>query len=104
MPRLLFSTNSSWNLLKVDPVDLKIGDLIFVKKITLSQRVSHVGMYLGGNKIFHSTSLKGTCIIQSLEEFFNNYEQTLNGRRMLRYIDSRNIPERERHKGAYIED
>lgn len=50
---------------RVDPQDLKPGDLVFYN--TLRRGFSHVGIYLGDNKFIHSPSAGGKVRIESMD-------------------------------------
>ena len=59
-----FSQVSSWE--KITSINkLKRGDLIFFKSDS-SDRVSHVGIYLGGNKMIDASSSEGEVVKRSL--------------------------------------
>lgn len=59
-----FSQVSSWE--KITSISsLKRGDLIFFKSDS-SDRVSHVGIYLGGNKMIDASSSEGEVVKRSL--------------------------------------
>lgn len=49
---------------KVDTHELSSGDLVFFK--TVKNAVSHVGIYLGGNKFIHSPSAGGEVRVESM--------------------------------------
>lgn len=50
---------------KVDPKDLRPGDLVFYN--TLRRGFSHVGIYLGDNKFVHAPSAGGEVRIESMD-------------------------------------
>lgn len=51
--------------------DLKIGDMVFFK--IQHKRVSHVGVYIGNNKIAHSTVQSGVIISDLNEPYYKKY-------------------------------
>jgi cell wall-associated NlpC family hydrolase len=67
---------------KVAEDELKLGDLVFFD--TKGEgRVTHVGLYLGGNLMVHASSSKGVIIVL----FSNRYFQSryTGARRVVRY-------------------
>lgn len=62
------------NTTKVKKEDLQIGDLVFFN--IRGNRISHVGLYIGNNKIVHST-VKSGVIISDLDEKY--YKQHYSG-------------------------
>jgi len=56
---------------KVDPEEMKEGDLIFfsIKK----RRISHIGVYLSNNKFVHSSTSKGVIISDLNEPYYKRY-------------------------------
>lgn len=67
MPRLL--SKSGWSLLIIDPGDLRIGDLIFLKEKTITRLVSHLALAISPNQIFHFK--RGGAAIESAEKKFS---------------------------------
>lgn len=55
----------------LDRTELKEGDLVFFK--IHSHSISHMGIYLGGNKFVHSASSKGVMISSLDEPYFSRY-------------------------------
>jgi len=54
---------------KVDRSELKPGDIVFFTNTGGSNYITHVGLYIGGNKFIHSSSpSSGGVIISSLSE------------------------------------
>ena len=51
---------------KIEKDDLQAGDLLFFKR---RSKVSHVGIYIGGNRMIHASSKKGV-IIQDLTDYY----------------------------------
>lgn len=105
MPRRLLLL-SEWNLLCIDRKDAECGDVIFVKNRDNERLISHVGIILGADRVFHCCSKIGKASIQSDKEFFTEYHQQMKinngispGIQMVRNIDQRNIPLREAQKG-----
>jgi cell wall-associated NlpC family hydrolase len=62
---------------KVDPNDLKPGDLVFYN--TLKRGFSHVGIYLGDNKFIHSPAAGGQVRIESMDIAY--WKKRFNGAR-----------------------
>ncbi|MBE6319173.1 MAG: NlpC/P60 family protein [Bacteroidales bacterium] len=58
---------------KIDKDELRKGDLVFFVTGKNKKRVSHVGLYIGGDDFIHSSSSKGV-IISSLNQ--NYYKRT----------------------------
>ncbi len=103
MPRQLV-TFSQWKILKIDMNDAKCGDILFVRNKKNEKLLSHIAVVIEVNKIFHCCPTFGTAVIQSRDDFFALYEQKLNFKQMLRYIDPRNKKLREDQKGSFISD
>jgi cell wall-associated NlpC family hydrolase len=101
MPRALVAY-SEWKFLKINIKDAKTGDVLFVKNKKNEKLLSHIAIMIEADKIFHCSHLFGTAIIQSKEDFFALYEQKLNFKKMVSYIDSRNKKLREEQKGIFI--
>lgn len=55
---------------KISTSELKCGDLVFFKK---NDKISHVGIYIGGNEIIHSASGKGVV----RQSFSDTYLQSI---------------------------
>lgn len=100
MPRRLLSY-SEWRLLKIDAKDMQCGDLLFVKKKKNVKLLSHVALVVASDRIFHCCQSLGTAVVQSTEDFFCLYEQQLNFRKMVRYVDPRNKKLREEQKSGF---
>lgn len=103
MPRQLASY-SAWRPLNIKREDARCGDLFFVQKQGKERLVTHVAMFLDSNTLFHSNFDAQTAVIENLEEFQKRYQQILNFRRAVRYIDSRNKEERVKEKGCFIQN
>lgn len=101
MPRRMLSY-SEWRAVKIDIKDARCGDLLFVKNKEREKLVSHVAMVIEVDKIFHCCVKAGTAIVQSEAEFFSLYEQRLDFREMVRYIDPRNRELRDLHQGVFM--
>jgi murein DD-endopeptidase / murein LD-carboxypeptidase len=56
------------NTIEVKKVDLQIGDLVFYN--IRGSRISHVGLYIGNNKIVHATISKGVIISDMDEKYY----------------------------------
>jgi cell wall-associated NlpC family hydrolase len=103
VPRNL-TLRGEWKVLKVDIEDVKCGDILFVGNVNHKKLISHVALFLEKNQIFHCSMDLGTAQVQSENTFFATYEQKLNFRKMVRYIDRRNEALRNAHGGAFILD
>ena len=101
MPRHLLRSRQ-WVPLQIDRKEARCGDLLFVKNRRNQKLLSHVAMIVGENHIFHCSPSKGTAVIESDNAFFSLYEQKLQFKKMVCYIDPRNIKLREKHKGIFI--
>lgn len=101
MPRWLFFL-SEWKVVKIDIKDAKCGDILFVKNKRNEKWLSHIALVIEVDRIFHCSPVFGTAVIQSNDEFFSLYEQKLNFKDMIRYIDPRNKALRESHKERFI--
>lgn len=56
---------------KVDRANLKAGDIVFFTNTGGSNYITHVGLYIGGNKFIHSSSpSSGGVIVSSLSEAY----------------------------------
>lgn len=71
MPRMLAQVHS-WSIIKIEPHDLKNGDLIFAKSRRLKRLVTHVAWFFNG-KLYHvcNQGLKS----ETIRKFFKSYEQ-----------------------------
>lgn len=103
MPRQLISF-SEWRLLKININDSKCGDVLFVRNKEKAKLLSHVAIILDVDRIFHCCPRFGTAVIQTTEDFFALYEQKLNFKQMVRYIDPRNKKLREDQKGVFVSE
>ena len=101
LPRRLLSSDR-WRVLKIEVKDAKCSDVIFTKKIGKQRLISHAALFVGEDKIFHCCMSLGKAAIESSDQFFSVYEQTLDFKEMIRYIDHRNRL-RDIH-GTFIED
>lgn len=101
MPRQLQSF-SAWRPLKIEIRDARCGDIVFAKNKENEKLLSHVALIIGVDRIFHCSPKFGTAVVQSEKEFFSGYEQKLNFRKMVCYIDPRNKKLREQYAGKYI--
>ena len=52
----------------VNKADLKAGDLVFFN--TSGRGISHVGIYIGGNKFIHSMTSKGVAITDINDKWY----------------------------------
>lgn len=103
MPRKLLAC-SEWRVMKVAVKDVKKGDIFFVKNKENEKLLSHIALIIDKDKIFHCSLFFGTAVIQANEDFFALYEQRLNFKEMIHYIDPRNKKLREEQKGIFIGD
>lgn len=103
MPRSLLSL-SEWKVLKIDINDARCGDILFLANKNHPKFISHAAMVLAEGKIFHCCPSFGTAVIQSQKDFFASYEQRLNFKEMVRYIDPRDHDLRNAQKGIFILD
>jgi hypothetical protein len=67
LPRDAYQQEKFLEQYAIDQSDLVAGDLVFFKK---SEKVDHVGIFLGGSRIIHS---RGWVKINSLEKARNDY-------------------------------
>jgi murein DD-endopeptidase / murein LD-carboxypeptidase len=58
------------NTVEVKKEDLQIGDLVFYN--IRGNRISHVGLYIGNNKIVHATISKGVIISDMDEKYYKD--------------------------------
>ena len=58
-------------ILKVDKDELCEGDLVFFR--IRKKRISHVGLYLGGNKFVHASSSNGVIISDLQDPYYRKY-------------------------------
>ena len=73
-----YSKYSSWDKIS-SRGDLEAGDLMFFRSPG-SSRISHVGIYLGGNQMIHASSSKGKVIISDMSSYWK--ENFVVGRRV----------------------
>jgi cell wall-associated NlpC family hydrolase len=97
MPRLL--SRSGWTLKMTDPHDLRIGDLIFLKRKSEAKLVAHAALVIGPDRIFHCKRDAG-AVIESIEKVWEVFEQVLK-KDLLKYIDPRNVVLRKKY-GIYL--
>lgn len=103
MPRQLLSF-SEWRSLKIEMKDVQCGDLLFVRNKKNEKLLSHIALVVEVDRIFHCCPSLGTAVVQSKDEFFSLYEQKLNFKEMVRYIDPRNKKLRKDQNGIFISD
>lgn len=103
MPRT-FLNLSEWKCLKIKIEQAKCGDILFVKNKNNKKFLSHSALILDTDRIFHCTPRFGTAVIESKDEFFKIYEQSLSFKEMICYIDPRNQQLRKIHRGIFIEE
>ena len=56
---------------KIDPDDMKEGDLVFFS--IRKRRISHIGVYLGNNKFVHSSTSRGVIISDLDEPYYKRF-------------------------------
>lgn len=71
LPRTSFE-QSRW-CTATDKRNLQPGDLVFFATTKDSTRVSHVGMYIGDNKMIHSSSSRGVVISGLGEKYYASH-------------------------------
>lgn len=103
MPRQLVSY-SSWRPLNIKREEARCGDLFFVQKLGKERLITHVAMFLDPDTLFHANYDAQTAVAENFEEFQKRYNQSLNFRRAVRYIDSRSTAKRDEEKGCFIQD
>lgn len=103
MPRRLFNY-SRLRYLKADLTTVRLGDIVFVASKKGTRMISHVGLVVDQERIFHCNWSSGSADIECFSSFFSKYEQKLTSKEMLRYIDSRNASLREEHDGCFMND
>lgn len=59
-----YANSSRWS--SVSTSSLKAGDLLFFSSGSGSTRITHTGIYIGGNKMIHASSGQGKVIISSI--------------------------------------
>jgi cell wall-associated NlpC family hydrolase len=59
-----------WVGAKVTPYDIQKGDLLFFR--TYASYPSHVGIYLGGNKMIHASSAERRVVISPLTSYYRS--------------------------------
>lgn len=97
MARMLTKVHT-WQIKKISSNDMQEGDLILVKAKNLKRLVHHIGWYYK-RSVWH-LSEEGLQK-QSIDEFFQVYEQTLK-KKIVKYIDRRNWISRSIHKGHLL--
>lgn len=103
MPRQL-QCLGDWKCLKVDIKDIRCGDVLFLKDKEHKTSIRHAALVMDVDRIFHCCQKVGKPTIQSVDDFFSKYEQTLTFKEMMRYIDSRNTELLTKSKSGYISD
>ena len=103
MPRQLLSFGE-WRALQVEMNDVRCGDILFVRNKRNEKLLSHIALIIEVDKVFHCCPSSGTAVIESRNEFFSLYEQKLNFKEMICYIDPRNQKLRDAQKGIFISD
>ncbi|NNM44050.1 MAG: C40 family peptidase [Chlamydiae bacterium] len=102
MPRHLLSFGE-WQALCIERERAQVGDLLFVKNKKREKWLSHVGLILGIDRIFHCSKEIGTARVESDQSFFSMYEQRLTLLEMACYIDVRNKRLRDKHQSAFLD-
>lgn len=97
MPRLL--SKSGWTFQLIESADLLFGDVLFLKRKAEIKLVAHAALVIGPDRIFHCKKDAGP-VVETIEKVYEVFEQTLK-EELLRYIDPRNIPLREKY-GIYL--
>ncbi|GAA5183146.1 hypothetical protein GCM10025771_34060 [Niveibacterium umoris] len=64
---------------RIDPAELKPGDLVFFK--TMRHTFSHVGIYMGDNQFLHSPSAGGKVRVEDMTDSY--WRTRFNGARRL---------------------
>lgn len=103
MPRQLLSFGE-WRALKIEMRNVQCGDILFVRNKRNEKLLSHIALIIEVDKVFHCSPSSGTAVIESRNEFFSLYEQKLNFKEMICYIDPRNQKLRADQKGTFISD
>jgi hypothetical protein len=88
--------------MKIDIKDARCGDIMFVRNKENEKLLSHIALFIEVDKIFHCCPSLGTAAIQSEKQFFSLYEQKLNFKEMVHYIDPRNKELRKKYNGIFI--
>jgi len=57
----------------IRPEELAVGDLVFFSSAKSSGQVAHVGMYIGDNKMIHSSSSKGVIETDLSQNYYVRY-------------------------------
>jgi lipoprotein Spr len=55
---------------KIEPENLKEGDLVFFNTVSASMIITHVGVYVCNNKFVHASTSKGVTINDLSEKYF----------------------------------
>jgi lipoprotein Spr len=55
---------------KIEPENLKEGDLVFFKTVSASMIITHVGVFVCNNKFVHASTSKGVTINDLSEKYF----------------------------------
>lgn len=93
MPREL--SQSGWTKEIVSSKDVKVGDLIFLKRRSEQRLVIHAALVIGPDRIFHCKRDAG-AVIESIAKVWEVYEQALKSD-LLRYVDYRNVDLRNQY-------
>lgn len=89
MPRELL-TYGEWRPLLIKIADAKCGDLIFVRSVSSTRPVSHMGIFLDHHSVFHCSAETGGTIIEDYALFSTKYVQSLNFAESANNLDYRN--------------
>ena len=55
---------------KIEPENLKEGDLVFFNTVSASMIITHVGVFVCNNKFVHASTSKGVTINDLSEKYF----------------------------------
>ena len=88
MPRKLMAL-SSWRFLQIPLGALRVADVIFVKRRDRTKELTHVGICVAVDRIFHCSFKNKGGVIISAEDFMEEHEQTLDLTGMIRHSDTR---------------
>lgn len=58
---------------RIDRHELMLGDLVFFTSKRRGNRINHVAIYLGNNKIIHATSSQGVAISDLNEKYWTDH-------------------------------